>query len=172
MLVGVGRFRNVDQRVTAGCKGPPPAARATFACSSARHRQFCHVSGKTIRRLPALLLAHHELPPKTATMPEIVDDKSAHCIPFILERLQSHQQRYASHGREPQPPFFLGLNGVQGAGKTTLVGQPSYSLRLKPQCLHPLDYRRLTSSCAPGREAVQHTRGPTSPSPRCSPVYR
>ena len=54
-------------------------------------------------------------------MPAIVDDKSEHCIPFILERLKLHQEQYESRDQKP-PPFFLGLNGVQGAGKTTLVG--------------------------------------------------
>ena len=52
-------------------------------------------------------------------MPEIVDDKSEHCIPFLLERLRVHHQKHTEH-REA-PPFFLGLNGVQGAGKTVLV---------------------------------------------------
>lgn len=53
-------------------------------------------------------------------MPEIFDDKSEHCIPFLLERLKAHQVQY---GDDPSktPPFFLGLNGVQGAGKTVLV---------------------------------------------------
>src|SRR4051812_18721193 len=45
----------------------------------------------------------------------IIDDKSSHCIPFILSRLQLHQSS------NPTKPFFIGLNGVQGAGKTTLV---------------------------------------------------
>jgi pantothenate kinase-related protein Tda10 len=53
-------------------------------------------------------------------MPEIIDDKSEHCIPFILERLKQRREQYESKGETP-PPFFLGLNGVQGAGKTTLV---------------------------------------------------
>lgn len=53
-------------------------------------------------------------------MPDIIDDKSEHCIPFILERLKQHREQYESKGEKP-PPFFLGLNGVQGAGKTTLV---------------------------------------------------
>jgi pantothenate kinase-related protein Tda10 len=53
------------------------------------------------------------------TMGQIVDDKSQYCIPFILERLNIHRERYA--GNENAPPFFLGLNGVQGAGKTVLV---------------------------------------------------
>lgn len=52
-------------------------------------------------------------------MPEIIDDKSQYCIPFLLERLQAHQARHASDPNAP--PFFLGLNGVQGAGKTVLV---------------------------------------------------
>jgi len=54
-------------------------------------------------------------------MPEIIDDKSEHCVPFILERIKSHREQYESKGQTP-PPFFVGLNGVQGAGKTTLVG--------------------------------------------------
>jgi pantothenate kinase-related protein Tda10 len=53
-------------------------------------------------------------------MPEIIDDKSEHCIPFILDRITKHRESYASKGEEPTP-FFVGLNGVQGAGKTTLV---------------------------------------------------
>lgn len=51
----------------------------------------------------------------TSIKPSIVDDKSPHCIPFILSRLREHQQQ------KPDRPFFIGLNGVQGAGKTTLV---------------------------------------------------
>ena len=54
-----------------------------------------------------------------SSMSKVWDDKSEHCIPFILERLQIHQQKYADD--QDAPPFFLGLNGVQGAGKTTLV---------------------------------------------------
>ena len=56
-------------------------------------------------------------------MPEFIDDKSEHCIPFLLERVRMHQERHAGHA-DP-PPFFLGLNGVQGAGKTTLVRRDS-----------------------------------------------
>jgi len=47
--------------------------------------------------------------------PEIYDDKSPICIPFILERLYAH---LASGSTKP---FIIGLNGVQGVGKTTLV---------------------------------------------------
>jgi D-glycerate 3-kinase len=51
-------------------------------------------------------------------MSTIVDDKSEHCVPFLLEFLGRHQEKY---GQEKPTPFFLGLNGIQGAGKTTLV---------------------------------------------------
>jgi D-glycerate 3-kinase len=52
-------------------------------------------------------------------MPEIIDDKSQYCIPFIVERLRIHQEKHA--GNLNAPPFVLGMNGVQGAGKTILV---------------------------------------------------
>jgi pantothenate kinase-related protein Tda10 len=42
-----------------------------------------------------------------------------YCISFILKRFEVH--RTAHSGQATPPPFFLGLNGVQGAGKTTLV---------------------------------------------------
>jgi len=45
-----------------------------------------------------------------------VDDKSPVCIPFLLDRLRAHQG-----GGRPDRPFVVGLNGVQGVGKTTLV---------------------------------------------------
>lgn len=54
-------------------------------------------------------------------MSSIVDDKSSHCVPFILERLKAHRQAAAARVEQPAP-FFIGLQGVQGAGKTTLVG--------------------------------------------------
>lgn len=69
-------------------------------------------------------------------MPEIVDDKSQHCIPFLLERLRIHTERYRQpDGSANAPPFFLGLNGVQGAGKTVLVSalQPGTSALLLPR---------------------------------------
>lgn len=51
----------------------------------------------------------------------IIDDKSQHCIPFLLERLRAHADRHKDTPDADTPPFFLGLNGVQGAGKTVLV---------------------------------------------------
>ncbi|KAB8237227.1 TDA10 family protein [Aspergillus alliaceus] len=67
-------------------------------------------------------------------MPPIIDDKSPHCIPFLLSRLKAHQERF---GNDPAntPPFFLGLNGVQGAGKTVLVTTLQSTLRSPPYSL-------------------------------------
>lgn len=60
-------------------------------------------------------------------MPEIIDDKSQHCVPFLLERLRAHTERHRDSASkiDGAPPFFLGLNGVQGAGKTVLVSDAS-----------------------------------------------
>ncbi|OQD73567.1 hypothetical protein PENDEC_c014G03420 [Penicillium decumbens] len=69
-------------------------------------------------------------------MPEIVDDKSQHCIPFLLERLHAHSERHRkADGLADTPPFFLGLNGVQGAGKTVLVSTLQNTLRSAPYSL-------------------------------------
>ncbi len=54
----------------------------------------------------------------TEPVSRIVDDKSPICIPFILSRLAAH--RAAAQGPAVRP-FIIGLNGVQGVGKTTLV---------------------------------------------------
>jgi len=62
-------------------------------------------------------------------MSEIEDDKSQFCLPFILERLEVHGRQH--EGDEDAPPFFLGLNGVQGAGKTVLV-TPTLQLKYPP----------------------------------------
>lgn len=91
-------------------------------------------------------------PLTSSIMAEIIDDKSEHCIPFILERIAARRKRYEEKG-EQVPPFFLGLNGVQGAGKTTLVGSCILCLvclshatsqypscqphHLKVLCMHP-----------------------------------
>ncbi|KAJ9606904.1 hypothetical protein H2200_008915 [Cladophialophora chaetospira] len=52
-------------------------------------------------------------------MPEIIDDKAEHVVPFILSLLAEHRKNHSSSSHPP--PFFIGLNGVQGAGKTVLV---------------------------------------------------
>jgi len=51
---------------------------------------------------------------QTKDMAPVLDDKSEIVIPFILQHLEAHKK----HG---DAPFFIGLNGVQGVGKTTLV---------------------------------------------------
>lgn len=62
--------------------------------------------------------------------PTIIDDKSPHCIPFILNRLHAYQAEKASSSN-PNRPFVIGLNGVQGAGKTTLVSALAQTLKEK-----------------------------------------
>lgn len=52
---------------------------------------------------------------ETEPVSRVIDDKSPICIPFILARLKEHKAEY------PRRPFVIGLNGVQGVGKTTLV---------------------------------------------------
>ncbi|GKT45519.1 putative kinetochore protein NDC80 [Colletotrichum spaethianum] len=51
----------------------------------------------------------------TSAEPQIIDDKSPLCIPFITGLLE---KRSPQNGERP---FIIGLNGVQGVGKTTLV---------------------------------------------------
>jgi D-glycerate 3-kinase len=53
------------------------------------------------------------------------DDKSPICIPFILSHLENHlnentAQNPTSTAKQARP-FIIGLNGIQGVGKTTLV---------------------------------------------------
>ncbi|MCJ1260327.1 hypothetical protein MMC22_000187 [Lobaria immixta] len=60
-----------------------------------------------------------------------VDDKSNHCISFILERLQIHQQKWKNESSRT-PPLFVGVNGSQGAGKTTLVSSLALTLSRPP----------------------------------------
>ncbi|KAJ5175333.1 uncharacterized protein N7482_001210 [Penicillium canariense] len=67
-------------------------------------------------------------------MPGIVDDKSQYCVPFLLERLRIHSEQH-SNADCNTPPFFLGLNGVQGAGKTVLVSTLQDTLRSEPYSL-------------------------------------
>ncbi|KAK9360847.1 P-loop containing nucleoside triphosphate hydrolase protein [Lipomyces starkeyi] len=66
-------------------------------------------------------------------MAAIIDDKSPICIPFILEKLKEHQD--ANGGPISAPPFFIGLNGVQGVGKTTLVTLLAKTLEESPYSL-------------------------------------
>ncbi|KAJ9637023.1 hypothetical protein H2204_004946 [Knufia peltigerae] len=67
-------------------------------------------------------------------MPEIQDDKGQYVIPFILGRLAEHQAKHADDSNPP-PPFFIGLNGVQGAGKSVLVDILKETLSSPPHSL-------------------------------------
>ncbi|KAL2158628.1 hypothetical protein VTH06DRAFT_4110 [Thermothelomyces fergusii] len=51
----------------------------------------------------------------------MVDDKSPIIIPWILARLEAHERTRHAAGAGRRRPFIVGLNGVQGVGKTTLV---------------------------------------------------
>ncbi|KAI3554209.1 D-glycerate 3-kinase [Colletotrichum abscissum] len=53
-----------------------------------------------------------------STAPPIIDDKSPLCIPFITSLLKT---RTTPQDEASTRPFIIGLNGVQGVGKTTLV---------------------------------------------------
>ncbi|OCK86023.1 putative Uridine/cytidine kinase [Lepidopterella palustris CBS 459.81] len=107
-------------------------------------------------------------------MPEIIDDKSAHCIPFLLERLDAHRKRHAAEKNEgAPPPFFLGLNGVQGVGKTTLVSTLCATLRSPPYSLPtvvlsiddlylPHDQQLALAASQPDNPLIQHRGEPST----------
>ena len=68
-------------------------------------------------------------------MAKIQDDKAQHVVPFVIELLEQHQQRHTSNTGQAIPPFFIGLNGVQGAGKTVLVSILKSTLESPPHNL-------------------------------------
>lgn len=51
-------------------------------------------------------------------MIEASENKPRLCVNFIVEKLEL---RNRNTGNEEPPPFFLGVNGAQGIGKTSLV---------------------------------------------------
>lgn len=61
-------------------------------------------------------------------MSNIIDDKSEHVIPFLLKAYEEHLiHRFQNKGA----PMFVGLNGVQGCGKSTLVANVAKEMREK-----------------------------------------
>ncbi|GAB1728918.1 hypothetical protein NU195Hw_g4950t2 [Hortaea werneckii] len=105
-------------------------------------------------------------------MPEIIDDKSEHCVPFILHHIKQHRDHYTTRGQTP-PPFFIGLNGVQGAGKTTLVTTLSTTLSSSPHNLPtvvlsiddlylPHDDQEALGKAHPTNPLVQHRGQPST----------
>lgn len=80
---------------------------------------------------------YRTVPVSSCIMPTtFVDDKAPICVPFILEHLASHRARHAKAdgGQHSAPPLAVGLNGIQGAGKTTLVA--ALTLALKDEGVH------------------------------------
>ena len=116
----------------------------SFTCESWRRRvpsptaQFPHVM-LTAKKCGVRSTAHRKWNPYAtsptlgSTMSDTQDDKGQYCIPFILERLTLHHQQHK--GLANAPPFFLGLNGVQGAGKTVLVSIIKSTLQGAPHNL-------------------------------------
>ncbi len=73
---------------------------------------------------------------------EFFDDKTPHVLSFILPQVDRHFQS------SPDTPFLIGLNGVQGAGKTVLVSSLARTLSSPPHnlptCVFSLDDLYLT----------------------------
>lgn len=58
-----------------------------------------------------------------------VDDRVPLCTDFILQHLATFEQ--ANPISASSPPFFVGLNGIQGCGKSTLVEALQHTLQQK-----------------------------------------
>ena len=115
--------------------------RCTTALRSASYPPSFRRSFPSFTFLPPLSLRRFS-PPLTfpalwteAVMAEVRDDKATHVVPFILERLAVHQQQHKNCPPADRPPFFIGLNGVQGAGKTVLVSILQETLQNPPHNL-------------------------------------
>ncbi|KAI4174295.1 MAG: hypothetical protein LQ343_002434 [Gyalolechia ehrenbergii] len=66
-------------------------------------------------------------------MPEDSVDKLQACISFIIEQIK---RRNSDLSDKAPPPFFLGISGVQGIGKTSLVSAIARLLKQPPYYLH------------------------------------
>ncbi|KAK4130554.1 P-loop containing nucleoside triphosphate hydrolase protein [Trichocladium antarcticum] len=105
-------------------------------------------------------------PPPLQT--RMVDDKSPICIPFILARIREHRKQHAADAN-PRP-FIVGLNGVQGVGKTTLVRALAETLQEReglPTLVASIDDFYLThadqlalAAAHPDNALVQHRGEP------------
>ncbi|KAG5754373.1 hypothetical protein H9Q69_004613 [Fusarium xylarioides] len=95
--------------------------------------------------------------------PHFVDDKTEICLPFILSQLKLHREE------SPDRPFVIGLNGIQGAGKSTLVKALSKALESQhvPTLVCSIDEFYLTrqdqvalAEAHPDNALVQHRGEP------------
>ncbi|KAL7276100.1 hypothetical protein RUND412_000918 [Rhizina undulata] len=66
-------------------------------------------------------------------MAQIIADKTPLLTSFLLPLLDTH---VSSNSSATSPPFFLGISGPQGSGKTTLVTTLAETLRLPPHNLN------------------------------------
>ncbi|KAF3480811.1 uncharacterized protein GIQ15_06158 [Arthroderma uncinatum] len=101
----------------------------------------------------------------------IFDDKSEHCIPFLLGLLEGHRLKHGDGHNAP--PFFVGLNGIQGAGKTVLVSTLQSTLSAAPYNLPTIafslddiylthaDQQQLAAS-HPSNPLLQHRGQPST----------
>ncbi|RPB22807.1 P-loop containing nucleoside triphosphate hydrolase protein [Terfezia boudieri ATCC MYA-4762] len=100
----------------------------------------------------------------------IIRDKTPSIISFLLPLLQAHRTSSPPPTTTTSPPFFLGISGIQGAGKTTLTTQlhraltsAPYHLRLLTLSIDDLylSHDQLTAlSSAHPLNPFLHQRGP------------
>lgn len=101
-------------------------------------------------------------------MASVIKDKTPLLISFLLPLLSDHVSRNPT---TTSPPFFLGISGPQGSGKTSLVTILAANLRATPHKLNvvvfSIDdiYRTHADQCAlselyPDNKLVQHRGEP------------
>ena len=83
-------------------------------------------------------------------MPETLD-KTECCVSFIVECLSRAR---SIDGK--QKPLFIGLNGAQGSGKTTLVSSKPTSKTINAQRVYSLRSLYLFKTCS--YSPFQHAR--------------
>ncbi|KAI4103599.1 MAG: hypothetical protein L6R37_003745 [Teloschistes peruensis] len=101
-------------------------------------------------------------------MADAASEKLEICISFIREQLKIHKQKC---GNDVTEPFFLGMNGVQGIGKTYLVSSIARNFReantativlsIDDFYLSNADQTRLATS-HPDNPLVQHRGQPST----------